>query len=477
MKIVHCSSEVTPFSKTGGLADVSSSLPKALALLGNDVIVITPFYETVLRAGYQICSTQFHVETDIGGRREEFGIFESYLSEKCRVLFLSNPKFFHREELYGKGIEDYADNYLRFSHFSLGALKLAQRLAADVIHCHDWQTGLVAAYNKFYFQGQFPIVFTIHNLAYQGLFAPEVMPEIGLSWDIFNPEGIEFWGKVNFLKCGILYSDMITTVSPRYAREITTPEFGCGLDGLLRKRSDVLFGVLNGVDYSEWSPEKDGFITSRYSINDMRGKTECRKDLLEEMGIVDSGQPVFGVIGRMTEQKGFNLIVSSMPEITKRGGIIVVLGKGDEVIEEACISAKSSNPNQVAVKIGHDNALAHKIEAGADFFVMPSRFEPCGLNQMYSLRYGTIPIVHAVGGLDDSIIDIDEDPERGNGIKFRRFDLEGIISGIDRGFRLWADKERFRGVQRRGMQADFSWDVSARLYCDLYYKAIENHRG
>ncbi|MBM4395244.1 MAG: glycogen synthase GlgA [Deltaproteobacteria bacterium] len=469
LDILHCTPECVPYSKTGGLADVSGALPEALTRLGHRVAVVTPLYASVDRDRHRVAHTGREVQVTLAGRTFDFEVHETTMPAGTRVLFLANEGLFGRPQLYGTREGDYPDNHLRFGAFAAAVFGVvrALRLRPDVLHCHDWQAGLVPAWNHLHLD-LFATVTTIHNMAYQGLFSAEVLPDVGLPWELFNPEQVEFWGKVGFLKAGLVFADRITTVSPRYAREIMTPEFGCGLDGLLRRRGADVSGILNGADYGEWSPATDALIPSTYSAADLSGKAACREALLRECGLAPARGPVFGVVGRLAEQKGFDLLACVLPDVVALGASVVVLGTGEAAIEDHMVEVASRYPERVAVRIAYDNGLAHRIEAGCDFFVMPSRYEPCGLNQIYSMAYGTLPVVHAVGGLDDTVADVDEDPANATGLKFRTFTREALLDRLARAVTLHADAAAHAAVVRRAMAADFSWDASARAYEALY---------
>lgn len=473
--IMHCTPEVVPYSKTGGLADVSSALPQALTRLGHSVSVVTPLYACVDRERHNVRPTGKSFEVTLGGRTERFDVFESELPAGTHVFLLWNEQFFSRPELYGTREGDYPDNHLRFAFFSAAVFRLLRgsRVCPSIMHCHDWQTGLIPAFNHLYHLDLCGTVFTIHNIAYQGTFPADVVPQVGLPWEVFNPEQVEFYGKLNFLKAGIVFADRITTVSPRYAREIMQPEFGYGLDGLLRKRADRVVGILNGVDYSLWNPTTDPYLPQRYSADDMTGKLVCKKALIREMGLEANGGPIFGTVGRLAAQKGFDLIAEITDDLIALGASLVVLGRGDAFVEEMLKAAASKYPGRVGLRIAFDERLAHLIEAGSDFFLMPSRFEPCGLNQMYSLKYGTVPVVHAVGGLDDTVVDIADDPKNGTGIKFRVFSREALLEAVARAVALYQDRAEMEAVQRRGMAQDFSWAMAAKAYEQLYFQVVE----
>jgi starch synthase len=470
LKILHVTSEAVPYSKTGGLADVSFSLPEALAALGHQVSIVTPLYSTVDRVAHDIAFTGRVIEVTLGGRLERFGVFKALTPEGVSVYLLENHGFFGRPEIYGTRDGAYDDNHLRYGFFSSAAFELisVMGLEPDVIHCHDWQTGLVPLFNKVRHFNHYKTVMTVHNMGYQGAFPGFVMQETGIPWEVYNPEGVEYWGQVSFLKAGLVFADRATTVSPRYAEEVLRPEFGYGMDGVLRSLGSRFSGILNGVDYSRWSPDCDVLLPACYSADDMSGKTLNRAALLSSFDLTDSGGPLFGVIGRLAYQKGYDLLAEIIPRIVSLGGMLVVLGTGERAVEDMLTSSAAGFRGSVSVKLAYSEELAHLIEAGSDFFLMPSRYEPCGLNQLYSLKYGTIPVVHAVGGLENTVIDVDADIEHGTGIKFKRFDGAEFSEAVRRACALYGDKARLDSVRARGMAQDFSWSVSARKYAELY---------
>ena len=394
MKVLFVSSEGLPYSKTGGLADVVEALPKALVEAGHEVAVLLPRYR-----GNKIMVTVVASVTVPHGDRLRFpAIAEGQAVAGVRYFFVDDPDFFDREQLYGDKKGDYGDNAERFAEFSRVAIEFAKRVwLPDLIHCHDWQSALVPVFLRTQHANDpvvrsLPVVFTIHNLAYQGLFPYTDLKKIGLPDTLFTMDKLEFYGKVNFLKGGLIYSDYLTTVSRRYAQEIQTPEYGCGLEGIIRGRADRLVGILNGVDYTIWSPEVDTFIAQHYSARNLEGKKACKKNLLESFGLPadNMGRPLIGIISRFADQKGFDLIAEIGEELMKEDLALVALGTGVPKYEKLFQELAEQNPMRIGVKIGYDNALAHRIEAGSDMFLMPSRFEPCGLNQIYSLRYGTV---------------------------------------------------------------------------------------
>ena len=385
------------------------------------------------------------------------------------IYFVDCPELYSRRSLYGEGGEDYPDNDVRFGVFSHAVLEIIRSLfRPDVVHCHDWQAALVPVLmrEKFRLDPTFSgikVLLTIHNLGYQGLFPPVAIERLGLSPDLLTPAGLGFFGQVNFLQGGIVYSDGLNTVSKAYAREIQTKEYGFGLDGLLRARADVLTGIINGVDYEEWSPEHDRYIGCRYSVSDTSPKRVCKQELLRAFGLPSDrlDRPVIGIVSRFAAQKGFDLIEQIADSLVAEDIFMTILGSGEPRFEELFRSLAESCPEKVGVRVTYSNELAHKVEAGADMFLMPSRYEPCGLNQIYSLKYGTVPIVRATGGLDDTINDR-------NGFKFHEYTGEALLAEIRTASTLTGNKADWQALMRNGMQADFSWDASAAEYSDLY---------
>ncbi|MBM4386178.1 MAG: glycogen synthase GlgA [Deltaproteobacteria bacterium] len=471
--IVFVSSEVAPYSKTGGLADVSGALPKALASLGINVSVVTPLYKTVNRANLK--EQPKGIEVTLGGRSEKFNVFldESHGSHK--VYLLENQAFFGRDFPYGTREGDYPDNHLRFSFFSYAIFELIRkyRLNPDVIHCNDWQSALIPLYNHLFYLGYFNTLITIHNLAYQGTFPPDVIPDVGLNWELFNPDQVEFYGKINFLKAGIISANKISTVSGKYAAEIQTEEFGCGLEGVLRKRSGDLHGILNGADYSEWDPSVDNLLPAKFSAEDLSGKAACKAALQKEFSLaVNPGACLIGLVGRLAAQKGLDLFVEAF-ERFPGGAQFVLLGTGEKFYEDKAIELAAKYPEKIGAKIAYDNRIAHLIEAGCDMFLMPSRYEPCGLNQIYSLRYSTIPIVHATGGLDDTIADVRSDRENGNGFKFEGYSADNLVKAVSDAVSFYRGEGKFwDSLRKRVARMDFSWTKSAKKYIDLYSRIV-----
>jgi starch synthase len=465
LRILFLSSEVAPFSKTGGLGDVAGSLPWALTERGHDVRVVTPLYRGVNRSTLQLVGAPLTIEFPFG--RVEVRVFRA--PAPGELFFVDCPALFDRDEYYG-----YPDDARRFAVFGSAALALAQRdgFFPDVVQGNDWPTGLALLSLKTGFAhtplGKARRVFTIHNLAYQGLFPKLELEALGIPWELFNPAGVEFYDQLSFMKAALVSADLLTTVSPSYAKEIQTPQFGVGLDGVLRHRSQVLHGILNGVDVKEWNPATDVFLPKQYTLKELAGRALCRKELIASCRIDApvEGMPLFGVIGRMAGQKGADLLHAALPRLLEQGASAIVLGAGDASVQDAWLSLAKRYPRRLAVRVGFDNSLAHRIEAGSDFFLMPSRFEPCGLSQMYSLIYGSIPVVHAVGGLRDTVIDVSQ-PE-GNGIVFTRPTSEALFEALVRAVELYRDRARYEAVQRRGMKCDFGWAASAAEYERLF---------
>lgn len=475
MKILFVASEGAPYSKTGGLADVIDGLPRALQALGHEVVVFLPRYH-----GNKIRSTLVSsVTTPLAGALRFPAIAEGAARDGVRYFFLDDPEFFDRPGLYGDKNGDYPDNAERFAEFSRVAIECMKRVwLPDLVHCHDWQTALVGVllrtqYAKDPVVRSLPVVLTIHNLAYQGVFPQAILQRVGLPDRLFTIDAFEFYGKVNFLKGGLMFSDYLTTVSRRYAKEIQTPEYGAGLDGVIRNRAERLVGILNGVDYSTWSPEADKLIAANYSVNDLSGKAICKKDLLATFRLPEEnlGRPVIGIVSRFVDQKGFDLLAEIADELLKEDLAITALGNGTPEYEGLFRRLAKKYPTRIGVKIGYDNELAHKIEAGADVFLMPSRFEPCGLNQIYSLRYGTVPVVRATGGLDDTVQKFVSSTQQGTGFKFESYTGSALLECIRTALKVLRDEQAWRVLQANGMKKDYSWKASASAYVTLYEAA------
>src|SRR6266699_2737474 len=435
VRILFVASEGLPFSKTGGLADVVEALPKALVVQGHEVAVGLPRYRGTKATAVVMPS----LTIPMGGTRLRFpSIADGTQLNGVRYYFVDDPEYFDRDGLYGGSSGDYPDNGERYTEFCRAAIEVTKHVwPADVIHCHDWQTALVpvllrTSYLDDPLVKDIPVVFTIHNMGYHGQFTKDVLDRAGIPQGVFHTGGIEFFGKVNLLKGGLVYSDYLTTVSRKYAEEIQTPENGHGLDGVARGRADHLAGILNGVDYAAWNPEKDKFIAAKYSINDLSGKLVCKKNLLEVFTLPPEtiNKPLIGIVSRFADQKGFDLIAKVAPNLLDEDLAIVVLGAGEAKYEKMFHDLAKLHPGKLSVKVTYDNAIAHKVEAGADTFLMPSRYEPCGLNQIYSLKYGTVPVVRATGGLDDTIEPWDPRSKKGTGFKFYDYNGEALLDSV-----------------------------------------------
>jgi starch synthase len=472
------SSEASPWARSGGLADVLGALPNALACIGHAVATVIPRYMGAKKAPATRVIRGLPIP--LGGRIFEVSIWE-LRSDQNTFFFVDQPLLFDRSGLYGDRDGDFPDNHLRFALLSKAALEISRRLfRADIIHCHDWQTSLVPAYLKDprvvdpTWLGVRTLL-TIHNLGYQGVFDRGAIAEIGLPGEFYTPDGMEFWGKVNFLKAGIVFADALSTVSKKYAEEIQTLEYGFGLDGLLRMRRSVLSGIVNGADYGRWNPETDPYIPAHYSADeiasgDLAGKQTCKRELLREMGLPERAidWPLLGIVSRFTGQKGFDLIEEAAPELFQDDVYLVALGNGEPQWENLFRTLQTEFPDRISVKFGYDDPLAHRIEAGADIFLMPSRYEPCGLNQIYSLRYGTVPVVRATGGLDDTITGFPA--SEATGFKFLDYNGNALLDAIRQACRAWKDQEVWTAMMVRGMRKDYSWTASAGQYSRLYRK-------
>jgi starch synthase len=479
MHIVFAASECAPWAKTGGLADVVSALPRALVKLGHQVQVFFPYYRQVAKAVPNPMVVLPSITIPFPSYNRFVRILDGGVIDGVQYYFVDCPELFDRESFYATPSGDYPDNAERFGLLSRAILEATKILGVpDVYHVHDWQTAILAVLlrSTYFFDPVLrpvPAVLTIHNAGYQGLFPPRTMETLLLPWDMFTLDKLEHYDTVNFLKGGIVYADALTTVSHGYAQEIQTPEFGNGLDGLLRKRSKDLVGILNGVDYDEWDPAHDPYIAAHYSVADLSGKQECRRDLLHAfgMGAIADATAVIGVVSRFATQKGFDFIAEIMDRLVEEDMVLLMLGNGEEYYERLLTEFAEQHPSKVAVLVKYDNVIAHKIEAGSDLFLMPSRYEPCGLNQIYSLKYGTIPVVRATGGLEDTI---DEQPDGGgNGFKFRGYDSDALLDAIQRALTTFQDKEAWTRMMRRGMAQEFSWKAPAQEYVRVYEHAIK----
>jgi starch synthase len=485
MKITFAASEATPFAKTGGLADVVGALPRELVKLGHQVTVFLPFYSRVRK----------QIESDGGGEPQYAiqsltipfryynrfaGVVDAGKRDGVQHYFIDCPELFDRKELYGQGGAEYTDNAERFGLFCRAVLEASKQLGVpDVFHLHDWQAALIPVYLRTVYLADPALhsaatVLTIHNAAYQGTFPPKTTEELLLPWEVFTMDKLEQYDRFNFLKGGVVFSDELTTVSKKYAEEIQTPEFGEQLDGALHKRAADLHGILNGVDYALWNPATDGHLAAHYTPENLEGKHACRADMLHAFGLesVAETTPVIGIVSRFARQKGFDIMAGIAEEIAERDVAVVALGTHDPYYENLFREWAFRHPANIAVQIRYDETLAHKIEAGSDMFLMPSRYEPCGLNQIYSLKYGTVPIVRATGGLDDTIEEWDAKKGTGTGFKFEGLKSKDLLAEIDRAIEAFRNKTSWTQLMRNGMARDYSWSGPAKEYVQVYEEAV-----
>jgi len=478
MKILFAASEAAPFAKTGGLADVAGSLPPALASLGHDVRMVMPYYRQAARKN----SSLKHIATfpvPLGTWQERCDVLEGRTDNNVIVYFIKKDIYYDRPELYGTARADYPDNAERFVFFSLAVVELCRALGYSpaIIHCNDWQTGLIPLYLKTRERETEALrrtrtVFTVHNLGYQGLFWHWDMRLTGLGWDVFTPEGIEFWGKLNFLKAGLVYSDVITTVSKTYSREIQTPEYGCGLEGVLMKRSKDLHGIVNGIDYRTWDPARDNAIAKTYSAAGLAGKAACKKALQTLVRVPVSDDPIIGMVTRLVDQKGLDILTEALPEIVSLGARLLILGTGDEKYQKLLSDAAELYRNRVRVLLRYDDGLAKNMYAGCDLFLMPSQYEPCGLGQMMALRYGTVPVVRKTGGLADTVSNYNRKTGQGTGFVFEEYSAPALVGCLRRALEVYSKKNVWKSLVQQGMKQDFSWERSAKEYVTVYRKAM-----
>ncbi len=480
MYIVFAASECTPWAKTGGLADVIGELPQALTKLGHKVSVFLPYYRQVAKAVPDAAVVVPSLTIPFPSYNRFARILNGGLKGGVQYYFVDSPELFDREGFYGTTSGDYGDNAERFGLFSRAVLEATKLLGVpDVFHIHDWQAALLAVLlrSTYCFDpllSSVPVVLTIHNAGYQGWFPARTMELLMLPWDMFTFEKLEQNDSVNFLKGGVVYADAITTVSKKYAAEIQTAEFGNGLEGPLQQRSDDLFGILNGVDYDQWNPASDPNIAAHYTVDNLDGKKECRRDLLHAFGLQATREEtaVIGIVSRLATQKGFDFIIEIMDRLMQEDVVLLILGDGEEYYERALLEIANRYPDKVRIQVKLDEVIAHKIEAGSDIFLMPSHYEPCGLNQIYSLKYGTVPVVRATGGLDDTI---DEQPSGGgNGFKFWGYSSSALMDALLRALGTFKNKDEWTRIMRRGMLQDFSWEKPAHEYVRVYERVIQN---
>lgn len=480
------SPEVTPFAQTGGLGEVLSALPAALVKLGVEVDVLMPKYRGISADNLDIEDLNVNIEVTLNAKPVSASLWQFQDKRGPRYLFLGCDEYYDREHLYGTPDGDYEDNAERFVFLTRAAIEMAlsRNIHYDIFHSHDWQASLVPVYLRTLYAGE-PLfdesaaALTIHNLGFQGIFWSLDMPLVGVGWEFFTPRHMEFHGKLNFLKSGIIFSDRVNTVSPGYRDEILTPEYGFGLEGVLQEKGSRLVGILNGVDYTVWNPETDALIAANYGPKDMSGKARCKADLQETASLpVRPETPLVGMVSRLSNQKGIDLLEASIPSLMERGVQLVLLGTGEERYARAFRAIRERYPDQVGIFLSYDYQVAHKMFAGSDMLLVPSRYEPCGINQLYALKYGTVPVVRATGGLRDTVEQYDATKATGTGFVFERADasacLEALMAAVD----LFVDKpDAWRALVLRGMGEEFSWDRSAREYLKMYEQALEDRKA
>jgi starch synthase len=483
MKVIFVASEVAPFVKTGGLADVTGSLPKALKHLGHDVRIILPFYKDIAEGSFEVSGPLLHAEVRLGATAEA-GVLRQTSLDGIPVYLIEKDGFFGRDFLYSTPAGDYRDNPRRFAFFCRGVLEFLKLLnfSPDVFHCHDWQAACIpillkneAGRDPFF--GNSSVLFTIHNLAYQGLFPKESLAEMGFDQTYYSIDCLEYYGKVNLMKGAILSADLVNTVSETYCAEIQTPVQGCGLDGVLKARRSDLSGILNGLDYTEWDPATDTNLLTPYTASTPEGKQDNKKELQRILGMKQSEtSPLLGIVSRLTAQKGLDLVAKLLPRLAAEEMQLVILGSGEEKYVRLLQQASGSKGNNISFNFGFEASLAHKIYAGCDIFLMPSHFEPCGLGQLIALHYGTVPVVRKTGGLADTVHD-PRDSSEPTGFAFGPYSSSALWEALTRAVRVWRAKEQWETMVRRDMRLDFSWHHSAQKYDDLYHRGIKTKRG
>lgn len=485
LNIVMAASEAVPYAKTGGLADVVGALVIELTKLGHHVTLLMPGYRG--RATGESRQLAMRLSIPVDGKPvdvtvEEENVAVTGSAHRLRVLFVRYDPYFDREGLYQQDHRDYPDNLERFILFSRAVLEIVRNLIQirgekiDVLHLHDWQTALCAVYLKTLpheYRGleQLKVLLTMHNMGYQGIFPDQLFVKTGLPSSLFSPDGIEFYGSVNCLKGGIIFSDAVSTVSPTYAKEIMTPEYGCGLEGVLASRADGVKGITNGIDVATWNPQTDSYLPAHYMITDLSGKQACKRALQHELGLPNRDVPLLAVIGRLTVQKGFDLLIDVIPELMFLHMQIVVLGMGERHLQQQLSAIKAKYPDCIGLCLGFDEGMAHRIEAGSDMLIMPSRYEPCGLSQLYSLRYGTVPIVRRTGGLSDTVVPFRPSTVKSGcatGFHFIDASADSLLSVLLLALHVFKEREKWQSLICAGMKVDSSWNRSAKLYVDLY---------
>ena len=482
LRVIFISAEVAPFAKSGELAEVASALPKYLSYLGMEVSVFMPMYRRpeIESLPKKIMASDLSVS--IGEVKAKARVYKSELG-KYDIYFIDNAKYFLRENIYGTGRGEYLDNDERFVFFNRAVLEflLNAKMSADIIHCNNWPTALIPLFLKTQYAkknrlSNVATVFTLHNISYQGEFPPETLSLTGLNWSYFSQLSLN--GKFNFLKAGILFSDAINTVSSSYKREILTEKYGFGLQGLLKQRKSVFSSIRNGVDYEVWDPERDPYIESNYSASSLEGKDINKRDLCREFGLtIDPGVPLISVVSYMTVNKGFDILLEAMGKLMEMDLGFVILGHGDEQYERAFLSLQKQHLGRLAVKVDMSPSLLHKVAAGVDIVLVPSRYEPCGLNQLYSFRYGSVPVVRATGGLRETVKPFNAKTLKGNGFVFREYSSEALVEAVKRALRWYKKPKMWKMIMQNGLTEDFSWEQAAKRYAKLYERSLQIKRG
>lgn len=482
LRVIFISAEVAPFAKSGEMAEVASALPKYLSYLGMEVSVFMPMYRRpeIESLPKKIMASDLSVS--IGEVKAKARVYKSELG-KYDIYFIDNAKYFLRENIYGTGRGEYLDNDERFVFFNRAVLEflLNAKMSADIIHCNNWPTALIPLFLKTQYAkknrlSNVATVFTLHNISYQGEFPPETLSLTGLNWSYFSQLSLN--GKFNFLKAGILFSDAINTVSSSYKREILTEKYGFGLQGLLKQRKSVFSSIRNGVDYEVWDPERDPYIESNYSASSLEGKDINKRDLCREFGLtIDPGVPLISVVSYMTVNKGFDILLEAMGKLMEMDLGFVILGHGDEQYERAFLSLQKQHLGRLAVKVDMSPSLLHKVAAGVDIVLVPSRYEPCGLNQLYSFRYGSVPVVRATGGLRETVKPFNAKTLKGNGFVFREYSSEALVEAVKRALRWYKKPKMWKMIMQNGLTEDFSWEQAAKRYAKLYERSLQIKRG
>lgn len=485
MRILMVTPEANPFCSSGGLAEVNFALASALTKLGHEVKVVLPLYRQVRESGRPLTSTGLTLSIPLSWKNLPAEIYTSEIDSKLRFYFIAQDALFNRDGLYGTSYGDFEDNAERFIFFSRAVVEMmeALELDCDICHCHEWQTGLVPVYLRTLYRDRPRLqrratVYTVHNVGYQGLFSSYDLPLTGLGWELLSPKALEFYGKLNFMKGGVVFADIINTVSSKYREEILTPEFGFGLEGLFQERAHELYGILEGVDYSRWDPGHDAFLAASYDRDHLEGKQLCKAALIRRFGLnLPPEKPLLGMTTRFFERKGINLVENILDDLMRLDLGFVIQGTGEERHHYLLQEIASRYPEKLGLSIGYGDELAHQVIAGADIFLMPSRYEPCGLDQLYCLRYGTIPVVRATGGLDETVQEYDPQTGAGTGFKFSGYTPAELMDAVRRALDLYPDRPAWEALMRQNMALDYSWiNTAAPKYEELYRLAVENRQ-